>query len=260
MRYQDLKTIADSVGALHGWDFSRMRTDRDPVPWDYAAIVRGYLRATDHVLDIATGGGEQFLALASAFERGIGIDIDAGRLLTARANIPTAWRDRISLQVMDTHNLRFADATFDVVLNRHAPIAVGEISRVLKPGGYFITQQVATGNMANLAMEFGSPLTPRPTQQLPVIGGEFEMQDCRIVAHGMYDVHYFVQDVASLIFWLKAVCNPDGMNVAETFDIEKHWPVLDRIINRYQTSRGIQTNERRELLIVQKRPGSSTPA
>ena len=43
------------------------------------------------------------------------------------------------------------------------------------------------------------------------------------------------------------------MEVPEAFDIEKHWQVVDRIISRYQTPRGIETNERREFLIVQKR-------
>lgn len=65
MSYEELKAIADSVGELHGWDFSRMRTDRDPMPWDYAEIVRGYLRPTDHVLDIATGGRPSSTAWAS---------------------------------------------------------------------------------------------------------------------------------------------------------------------------------------------------
>ncbi len=207
-----------------------------------------------------TGGGERFLELAPAFSRGIGIDVDPVRIHTAQANIAPAWRDRLSFHVMDAHSLRFADATFDVVLNRHAPIAVTEISRVLKAEGYFITQQVAPGNMQNFAMEFGGTPTPRRTQQLSGIGGEFEAYDCRIVAQAMYDVRYFVRDVASLIFWLKAVCHPDGMNVPEAFDIEKHWRVLNRIINRYQTSRGIETNECRELLIVQKLRTSSTRA
>ncbi len=45
-------------------DFSHMCTERDPVPWDYRAVVRGYLRPTDAVLDIGTGGGEHFWALA----------------------------------------------------------------------------------------------------------------------------------------------------------------------------------------------------
>ena len=118
---------------------------------------------------------------------------------------------------------------------------------------YFVTQQVAAGNMRNISVEFGEPSTPCWGQSAATIGGEFEACGWRVVAQAEYNVRYFVQDVASLIFWLKAVCHPDAMEVPEAFDIEKHWQVLNRIISRYQTPRGIETNERRELLIVQKR-------
>ena len=37
--------------------------------------------------------------------------------------------------------LPYADASFDLVLNGGAPYAADEVRRVLKPGGYFITEQ-----------------------------------------------------------------------------------------------------------------------
>ena len=38
--FDELKRIAESVGEPRGWDFSRLRDARDPVPWDYADVVR----------------------------------------------------------------------------------------------------------------------------------------------------------------------------------------------------------------------------
>ena len=55
---QDLQQIADSVGKLDGWNFSRIRRELTPAPWDYFEVVHRYLQPTDHVLDIGTGGGE----------------------------------------------------------------------------------------------------------------------------------------------------------------------------------------------------------
>jgi hypothetical protein len=49
-----------------------------------------------------------------------------------------------------------------------------------------------------------------------------------------------------LVFWLKSVPLP------EPFDIEEHCAGVNRIVNEYQTPRGIETNEHRELLVVQK--------
>ena len=62
MTLKELKRIAASVGERQGWDFSRVRDERDPVPWDYLDVVRNYLRPSDRVLDVGTGGGEKFLS------------------------------------------------------------------------------------------------------------------------------------------------------------------------------------------------------
>ena len=67
-----------------------------------------------------------------------------------------------------------------------------------------------------------------------------------MIARAGYDVRYYFLNVASLVFWLKAVPLP------EDFDIEKHWRQVDRIIAEYRTPKGIETNEHRELLSVQK--------
>ena len=51
--------LADVTPRL-GWDFSRMNVVRQPVPWDYTDLVVRYLRPSDNVLDLGTGGGELF--------------------------------------------------------------------------------------------------------------------------------------------------------------------------------------------------------
>ncbi len=69
MNYEGLRRIAESVGERSGWDFSRVRDERDPVPWDYSEVVRRYLRPEDRVLDVGTGGGEIFIELAAEVRR-----------------------------------------------------------------------------------------------------------------------------------------------------------------------------------------------
>lgn len=60
----------------------------------------------------------------------------------------------------------------------------------------------------------------------------------------------FALDVPSLLFWLKSVPLP------EPFDLEKHWQGVNRILRTCTTSRGIESNEHRELLIVRKPAGA----
>ena len=152
---EDLKRIAASVGERRGWDFSRVRDDRDPVPWDYADVVHRYLQPSSRVLDVGTGGGERFLALTPHFGTGVGIDADPTMLRVARENTPPSLVDKVSFEVMLAEVLQFSDAVFDVVLNRHAPVYVEEIIRVLRPDGFFITQQVGVRNTENICSIFG---------------------------------------------------------------------------------------------------------
>ena len=46
----------------------------------------------------------------------------------------------------DASRLPFADASFDLIINRHGDFCPVEIRRLLRPGGLFITQQVGSDN------------------------------------------------------------------------------------------------------------------
>jgi SAM-dependent methyltransferase len=247
--YEELKQIAESVGELSGWDFSRVRDEREPMPWDYVDVARRNLTATDEVLDIGTGGGERFLSLAPDFRRGTGADISPEMIRQARKNAESQGVDTIEWLVADGHRLAFAGGQFDVVLNRHCRVYPAETVRVLRRGGTFITQQVASRNTLNILAAFG--WTPQSLgegwfQPVEELAGEFQRLGCRIVAQGDYNVRYWFLDVESLLFWLKAVPLP------EPFDLEVHWQGVRRIIEEYGSERGVETNEHRELLIVER--------
>jgi SAM-dependent methyltransferase len=101
LAYEQLKRISDSVGERTGWDFSRVRAERAPVPWNYPDVVRQFLAPSDYVLDIGTGGGEVFLTLAPYFEKGIGIDIYPEMIEQARKNRTIQRIANVDLAVMD---------------------------------------------------------------------------------------------------------------------------------------------------------------
>ncbi len=244
-----LRQISDSVGERVGWDFSRIRTKRAPVPWKYSDLVRQFLANPDCVLDVGTGGGERFLTLAPCFQKGIGIDVSTEMIAQALRNKRTRGITNVEFRVMDGHHLAFADAEFEIVLNRHCDVNVSETTRVLRPQGYFITQQVGSRNSLNLLEAFGwTPASFGEGWWQPVeeLAATFEQRGCRVVVKAEYDVRYWFCDVESLVFWLKAVPLP------EPFDVEKHWEGVRRILHEYSTRQGIETNEHRALLIVEK--------
>ena len=252
MDYEEIRRIAASVGERTGWDFSRVRDEREPVPWDYVEVVRRYLRPEDRVLDIGTGGGERFLELAKGFGKGVGIDFDPEMLQAARENAGKQSASHVSFEQMDARHLHSPDGSYDVVLSRHAPTEVAEIVRVLRPGGVFITQQVGRTNTENIHSVFGfDPAVewPEDFHDVHVRAQAFSEAGCEVVAHGEYDVGYRFLDVESLVFWLKAVPMP--------FDPELDWRKVRELVASYGDPRGIETNEHRELLIVRKAVVSS---
>lgn len=245
----EINHIAQSVDTLQGWDFSRVRAHRGPVLWDYVDVVRQYLKSSDCVLDVGTGGGEIFLSLASSFQQGFGIDQNPAMISTAQQNLSMLDIDNISLATMEAKHLQFDAQSFDVVLLRHLHVFVSEIVRVLRPGGCFITQMVGQRSALNFLDTFGwSPASFGPDWWQPVseLADDFRLQNCRILAVAEYDVPYWFQDIESFLFWILAVPWP------EKIELEKHWQTINRILETSQTEQGIETNEHRGLLIVQK--------
>lgn len=247
---EHLLAVADRVGDRTGWDFTRVRASRDPVPWYYGEVVRRYLRPNNRVLDTGTGGGEKFISLAAHFGRGVGIDSSQSMIETALARLTPTLAERITFEQMSVHELRFEDATFDAVLNRHSVVNPGEIARVLRPGGVFITQQVGPRNAENVTRVFGcgpgGQYRTQPGQDVDSLAKTFAALNCAIVCRAEYDVPYRYRDLESFLFWLKAIPVP------EDFDIDRHWAQIAQIVAGATTPRGIQTNEHRLLLIVRK--------
>ncbi len=105
-----------------------------------------------------------------------------------------------------SEQLEAVTSAFDVIACRHAPFDLRVVADHLRPGGYFITQQVGERNMASVKEALGQPATA------PVIAPEhFIGADLRLLAFADYDVEYVVCDIESLVFWLGALdrCHAD---------------------------------------------------
>ena len=234
----ELDELLASAQPRTGWDFSRMRTLRAPVPWDYGDVVARYQRPSDEVLDVGTGDGRQFASLAGKFGRGLGIDTDPEMIrLAAREHSSPSLEFRVG-----SARLEGVTRAFPVIINRHAVLELDAVAAHLKPGGYFITQQVGERNMACVRQALGQPAGD------PAIRPEaLSRAGLRVVAFCEYDVEYVVCDVESLVFWLNALdlahADLDGSGaLASAASFNK---ILAGNVDR----RGFVTNEHRYLAI-----------
>jgi SAM-dependent methyltransferase len=139
---------------------------------------------------------------------------------------------------------------FDVVLTRHAPVYVPELDRVTKAGGLFISQGVGGRNMANIRQAFntGSETLYRVAHQSML--NDLTCCGWRLIAEAEYDVRYWVQDVASLVFSFRAIAGAN--EVPADFSIATHHGIINTLIRQFGSDRGLATNEHRMLVIAQK--------
>ncbi|HZQ38835.1 MAG TPA: class I SAM-dependent methyltransferase, partial [Dehalococcoidia bacterium] len=151
---QRLAQAAARARDFSGWDLSiaRPRLLEAGPPWRYEALAREYAAGAGVALDMGTGGGELIATLRPALPR---------RMVATEEwppNVPVAARRLapLGVSVLGAASLRlpFRDASFDLVLNRHEYLDCAEIARVLRPGGYVVTQQVGEENWRELRRFF----------------------------------------------------------------------------------------------------------
>lgn len=158
----------ENAAQMNGWDFSHLcgRYDEEQdLPWDYEAIVRSFLKPDRDLLDMETGGGEFLLSLGHPWYRTSATEGWPPNAELCRQRLsPLGIRFR---QAKGEEPLPFADASFDLILNRHGNYAPAEIFRLLRPGGVFLTEQVGAQNDRELVqLLLGELPLPFPQQTL----------------------------------------------------------------------------------------------
>lgn len=207
MKYEDLRKAwkKEEQRAFSGWDFSHLdgRWWREPEGWEYRAIVKRHLRPNDKLLDMGTGGGEVLLSLGHPHENTAVTESWEPNIALCRQRLEPLG---IRVYPCEGDRLPMEDSSFDIVINRHASYDLREVSRVLKAGGLFITQQVGGDN----ARQFAKRLVPGAeppyadfslSSQLQAFrAGGFAVL-CSMESHPQLRFY----DVGALVFWARVI-------------------------------------------------------
>ena len=157
----DFKTLwqREERAAFSGWDFPHLdgRWESEALPWDYEQIVRARLRETDRLLDLGTGGGEFLLSLGHPHALTAATEAYPPNVALCRERLAPLG---VELGVPEGNKLPFDDARFDLVIDRHEEYDPAEVFRVLKSGGWLITQQVGGQNNRALSQRLIDGFVP----------------------------------------------------------------------------------------------------
>ena len=205
--------------AILGWDFSHIggRWDCPNPPWDYRSLVKTYLKDSHLLLDMGTGGGEILLTIGHPHDRTYVTEAYVPNLELCKETLSP-----LGITVAQTFaddKLPFGHGMFDFVINRHESFDLTEVDRVLKRGGYFITQQVGNQNSVDLVGRFVENYNPHnPSHTIDNYARTLERLNFRIIATDeiVYPVKFF--DVGAFIFYARAcVWEFPGFSVDKDF-------------------------------------------
>ena len=112
---QALNALVKNSEQRRGWDFSKMNTLRQPVPWKYSEVVSLYLKTGDHVLDIGSYPGSWL-----QYCKGLGCNIVGVDIRDVNTNAEFYRLDILSDNIFEEIRKRF-----DVVLSDISPKKTG---------------------------------------------------------------------------------------------------------------------------------------
>ena len=106
----------------------------------FAAALLQVKPEPERALDIGTGHGEAALFVAREFPhaRVRGVDLSEEMVRRAQSRIGLDPEGRVAFKVADASDLPFEEDSFDLVTQLNMPPFFGEISRVLRPGGFVV--------------------------------------------------------------------------------------------------------------------------
>lgn len=200
--------LAEEAAAhIHGWDFSHLRgryEEEEDLPWDYRETVERYLSPEKKLLDLDTGGGEFLLSLGHPHENTAATEAYPPNVeLCRKVLLPLGVDFR---PAKASGPLPWPDGSFDMVIDRHGDFDPAEISRVLRPGGVFVTQQVGAQNDRELVELLlpGAPL-PFPGNHLAAVAERFRAQGFAILdaQEAFRPIRFY--DVGALVWFARVI-------------------------------------------------------
>ncbi len=234
--------------AFKGWDFSYIhgRWENEILPWDYTEIVKKYLKSTDNILDMGTGGGEFLLSLRHPYKQ-----TSVTEAYPPNVELCKKILSPLGINVVQTYDddkLPFKSDTFDMIINRHESFDLYEVNRVLKSGGYFITQQVGGKNNNDLSARLIDNFVPQ-FKEHKIEKYLNIMEELKLTVEKVEE--YFPQikffDIGALVYFAKII--PWEF---PNFTVESCFDNLCKLQDELESDGYVEGTEHRFILVVRK--------
>ncbi len=233
---------------IAGWDLAPLRTHAtmDPHPWDYLHEVTQRLDGVRSLLDLGTGDGELLASLSPRPHKVVATEGYAPMIPIATARLSPLGIEVVAIADDSWDALPFDAGSFDAIIDARAYYSAREVARLLAPGGWFFTEQVASGNDRELyEVLTGQPLTINPDPRVSrrhLEASGLHVVDCReaLIPHRFHDIW-------GVVYYLRVVPwqLPD-------FTVDRYRPGLKQIADHIARHGAFVAHSRRYLLTAVK--------
>ena len=235
---------------FNGWDCSYLegREDQAPLPWSYVSTCLLRVRKAQSVLDMETGGGELFSRFAPFQGRAWATEAYPPNIQLARQRLEPLGVQVLALEEDEPKTLPFDPGSFDLVLNRHGYYWAPEVSRILRIGGQFITQQVGDRNDIGIRALLGAPDDSQPgTWDLSRVVGDLDAAGLKILQKAETINRQRFYDVGAIVYQLRAIPwqIPD-------FSVDRYFDKLWNIHAQIQRTGFVDVQEHRFWIVAER--------
>jgi len=203
---------AEEDHAFQGWDFSHIdgRWDEPDLPWDYVSVIKSYLRDEHILLDMGTGGGELLLSIGHPYNNTYATEAYVPNFELCKKTLSPLGITVVKTYTDENFNaddkLPFDDGFFDIIINRHESFDLIEVKRTLKPGGFFITQQVGNKNTREFLRRLNDDFTfDLPLHTVERYVGDLSGLGFHVLSKEDFLYPIKVYDVGALVFMAKII-------------------------------------------------------
>lgn len=234
---------------VEGWDFSWFegRATEERPPWGYARLLSRRLAGVDSALDLQTGGGEVLSEIEDPPGRLVATESWPPNLAVARRTLARLGASVV--QVEDDSDLPFGGCSFDMVVSRHPTVTVwGEIGRVLRPGGSYLSQQVGAGSVRELTDFMMGPRPVSNARAVPAATAAAEAAGLDVVDVQEARLRMSFDDVGAVVHFLRKV-----IWTVPSFSVDRYRPRLAELHDRIRRDGPFVAHSTRYLIEAQKR-------
>ncbi|WP_326560602.1 class I SAM-dependent methyltransferase [Micromonospora sp. NBC_01796] len=245
--FDELVTEGASV-PVEGWDFSWFagRATEERPSWGYSRLLADRMSRASAALDLQTGGGEVLATIAQAPPLLVATESWPPNVDVARRNLAPLGARVVA--ATDRSDLPFRDAAFDLVVSRH-PVDTRwpEVTRVLRPGGVFLSQQIGPRTVGELAEVIAGPLPANPRRGTAWIAAEAGAAGLELLDLREESLRTVFHDIGAVVHFLRKV-----IWIVPGFTVERYRDELAALHRRIEADGPFVAYARRILVEARK--------